>query len=254
MKKILLTTTMLSVLSTATLAADLRPVLKAPVMAVPEFSWTGFYLGISGGSAYSTGNLNWGKAFSNTPGQVDCMGGGATAVPCTSVPQSGWIVGGTAGFNWQSGAVVYGVEATLSGQFGLNRSLNYYNDTLNAIGTAETKASFEIRSRTGLAFQNTLAYVTGGFAWLRQDVSITGDYAAGPTTEWVPALVVGAGIEHAITNNLTIKGEALYYAAKDGSRVKDCTYSGDCSYGKTFKANPSQWVARIGINYLFNGH
>ena len=88
MKKILLTTTALIALGIApAAAADLaaRPYTKAPAAAIAINNWTGFYLGAMGGYA-----------------QENSSGIGTL---------SGGFAGGTAGYNWQTGNLVLGIEA-----------------------------------------------------------------------------------------------------------------------------------------------
>ena len=86
MKKVLLTTVGLVALGVApALAADLpaRAYTKAPAVA-PLPTWTGFYIGAMGG---------WGKEDTN------------------NLAMSGGFAGGTVGYNWQTGPVVFGLEA-----------------------------------------------------------------------------------------------------------------------------------------------
>ena len=88
MKKILLTTTALIALGIApAAAADLakRPYTKAPAAAIAINNWTGFYLGAMGGYAQE---------------DADAFG-----------TISGGFAGGTAGYNWQTGNIVLGLEA-----------------------------------------------------------------------------------------------------------------------------------------------
>ena len=88
MKKILLTTTALIALGIApAAAADLaaRPYTKAPAAAIAINNWTGFYLGAMGGYAQE-----------NTS-DIGTLSGG--------------FAGGTAGYNWQTGNIVLGLEA-----------------------------------------------------------------------------------------------------------------------------------------------
>ena len=59
MKKILLSSVTLLGLSAATMAADLprrQYVAPAPVVAVPVFTWTGFYVGVNAGYGFSDRN------------------------------------------------------------------------------------------------------------------------------------------------------------------------------------------------------
>jgi outer membrane immunogenic protein len=57
------------------------------------YNWTGFYLGINGG--FGTGHSNWSDGVIGTTG---------------SFPTSGFLVGGTAGVNYQIAEYVFGIE------------------------------------------------------------------------------------------------------------------------------------------------
>lgn len=132
-------------------AADIAdPVYKAPVAAAPAFSWTGFYIGGSGGYGWGNTNapswLNSGLGYYDTgTGTGTGPGGGAPmtynpitggmpplpssncGIPCeftysytdslaisTLDDPSGWFGGGQIGYNYQfSNNVVVGVEADI---------------------------------------------------------------------------------------------------------------------------------------------
>ena len=76
------------------MAADLSvaPLYKAPPATAPAYDWSGFYAGVNGGGG-------WGHSWWNAN--------------ATGFPVSGGQVGGTAGYNWQLGGVVLGVEGDL---------------------------------------------------------------------------------------------------------------------------------------------
>jgi outer membrane immunogenic protein len=77
-------------------AADLPvPSLPPPL---PVYNWTGFYLGINGG--FGTGNSNWSDGPIGTTG---------------SFPISGFLIGGTAGINYQIAEYVFGIEGDATG-------------------------------------------------------------------------------------------------------------------------------------------
>src|ERR1041385_1858157 len=101
MKRILLGGIVLALAVTApAIAADLPrpvpPVVNAPVVALPAvYDWSGFYLGINGG-------YGWGN--SSFDGITGTMGNFNT---------TGWVAGGTAGYNLQYGHVVFGLEGDI---------------------------------------------------------------------------------------------------------------------------------------------
>ena len=161
-------------------AADIqqRQVVKAPAMvgAAPIFTWTGPYVGISGG-------YGWGDG-----GRFDADGG---------------LFGVTAGYNWQMNQVVFGIEGDLSwsgisgsGPCGAGTRCTVDN---NWLGTA--------RGRLGWAAGQFMPYVTGGLAFGDVDVRRTG-FGRADSTElgWT----LGAGIEAALWGPVSAKIEYLY--------------------------------------------
>src|SRR3712207_875529 len=73
---------------------------RAPlVAAAPVFSWTGFYVGAHAGGA----------AFETDVADLDGYGSGPT-----SISGNGGLIGVTAGFNWQAGQGVFGIEGDAS--------------------------------------------------------------------------------------------------------------------------------------------
>ena len=94
------------------LAADmsLRPV-QAPYLPVASpFSWTGFYLGANVGAGFGTTetSVDVGPALTALSGTPIT----ATA-PLVSETFNGFIGGIQAGYNWQAGVFVVGVEGDL---------------------------------------------------------------------------------------------------------------------------------------------
>jgi outer membrane immunogenic protein len=215
--------------SAADLAARPAYTKAAPVVVAPVYNWSGFYIGINGGGGWGTSNFN------------------ATAVGVVSpnFNVSGGMAGGTAGFNWQTGALVLGVEgdgdwANLSGS----------GPCLNPAFTCGVKDSWiaTIRGRVGLAAGNWLFFGTAGGAF--GDVSpnvFPGSPGFGLTSSrsgWT----AGAGIEYGMTPNWSIKGE--YRHIDLGSAT--CPV-GNCSavtpYSVPFRAD----IGLVGINYRFGG-
>lgn len=96
--------------------------------------------------------------------------------------RNGGLIGGTLGYNFQpSGPWVWGLEGDLG---------YFSNSDLKYLGT--------VRGRLGYATGSLLPYVTGGLAVMNDD----GSARAGWT--------LGAGLEYALTRNISIKGEYLY--------------------------------------------
>ncbi|WP_262028936.1 outer membrane protein [Microvirga sp. Mcv34] len=206
MKKILLSSVALLGLASGALAADL-PSRRAPapiIAAVPVFTWTGFYVGVNAGYGWNT---NDDFIFNNVRYNLSDDGG--------------FVGGAQAGYNYQIGSFVVGLEGDIQyADFG-------GNDVILADGTVADFNNSDwfgtVRARAGVAFDRALIYATGGFAF------------ADGATGWT----VGGGIEYAFTNNLSAKVEGLYV-----NLDQDDNFLGinrDAEFG----------VVRAGLNFRF---
>lgn len=155
--------------------------VKAPVMYAPAHNWSGFYVGINGGGGF--GRSSW-----DSTGGFDVSGG---------------LVGGTIGYNYQSGPAVFGVEGDAAWS-----NIRGSTTTLCALG-CETRNTWlgTARARLGYSWDRFLPYVTGGAAFGEVKANTPG-FAGASSTQvgWA----AGAGVEYAITNNLSVKAEYLY--------------------------------------------
>lgn len=243
MKKLLLSSTFLVIASAAAPAADLRLPVKAPIAAAPMFSWTGCYVGahVGGSKVHSFIATN----FEGTGFTGDNDGTGAVA-------------GGQAGCNYQHGRWVLGVEGEGSwSNSQAAHSLALPPDATESLTTRNT-SNFSISGRAGIAFDRTLIYGKGGWAWGSFDFNSTltccvlGILArtdrSGSTN--LSGFLVGAGIEHALTRNWTVKLEYNYMDF--GSRFLNV----GATRGSRTPINVSQSVTlqtfKVGVNYLFD--
>ena len=182
MKKILLTTVGLAALGMApAIAADLpaRTYTKAPAAVAPLYNWTGFYIGAMGG---------FGKEDTS------------------DFALSGGFGGGTAGYNWQTGQFVFGIEADAAGadissSFAVP-GLVSAEDKIRALGT--------VRGRFGVAYEQILFYGTGGFAWADERVSASALGVSISDTKTRTGWTAGGGVEWMFAPHWSVKGEYLY--------------------------------------------
>lgn len=182
----------LSLTVTGAFAADMRaPVTKAPaaVAPAPVFDWSGFYAGGHAGWVWFKDDFDIGGVdFSDT------------------LKGDGFVGGILAGYNWQLASQwVVGIEgdggwasAESSRQFGFG-------------GPGDLKAEMEhdahLRLRLGYAAGRTLWFIAGGAAWA--------EFAQptiffGSPKETLTGWTIGAGVEHAYTDNLVLRLEYLY--------------------------------------------
>lgn len=245
-------------------AADL-PTRKAPpapmVPIVPPYNWTGFYVGATVGGAWGSGS-----------GAITAYRNGvpfaSTYVP-TSIGSgtSGWEGGGEIGYNYQMGMAVIGVEDDLEWMTN-SKSVNYTSASIPALGgPVSTYASARLdwlgttRARVGIATlpdNRLLLYFTGGLAYGggSNSINLTGPsgsswYGSSGTTQvgWT----IGGGAEYAITNNVSLKAEYLYYDL--GSNTINSTpnnaFATAQGISATEKVTPQGSIARVGVNYKF---
>jgi outer membrane immunogenic protein len=201
-------------------AADLsRPApqqyYKAPV-APPVYNWTGFYIGINGGGGF--GRSTW-----DSTGSFNISGG---------------LVGGTAGYNYQVGQAVFGVEADIDWA-----DLNGTTNNACALGCKTSDSWLStVRGRLGYAADRFMPYITGGGAF--GDIKAATPGFAGSSDDRA-GWTLGAGLEFAIARNWTAKAEYLYV---DLGKF-NCGLS--CGAAATDNASFTTSLVRAGVNYRF---
>ncbi|EJN15393.1 opacity protein [Bradyrhizobium sp. YR681] len=216
MKKVLLASACLFALAAPASAADLaaRPYTKAPVAVASVYNWTGFYLGIVGGGAWEDAN---------------------------SPRMQGGFVGGTAGYNWQTGSVVFGVEAD-----GAWADVNASATALGITVSSKTDALGTVRGRIGYAVNQVLFYGTGGYAWIDNKLSVSALGVTVSDTKWHSGWTVGAGVEAFFAPQWSVKGEYLYR-----SLGGETYFSG---LGAPVNSGTLNFhTVQVGVNYHFGG-
>jgi len=227
----------------ATSAADLRPVpVRAPPQVQAGYNWTGFYLGVNVGGGWSNANSEFSTAGFPSFASVDNH-------------MTGVIAGGQAGYNWQSGAWVFGVEADFQ-YSGMKGGISAPCPPGICAGLA---ASFDhdmpwfgtARGRFGYASAGWLIYATGGYAYTRLEsnafASAGGLAVDIQRDESRHGWTAGGGIEVAFARNWSAKVEYLFmdFGTRDGSwmltglpTITDSTH---------LQSN----IVRGGVNYRF---
>jgi outer membrane immunogenic protein len=196
--RILAAASVLCVLSTSAMAADLGPyprrgsikdsIPAEPVYQRSVFSWTGFYIGAQAGYAWADTDASTGPfaGFNET----------------YAYSSEGFVGGGHVGYNWQAHNLVFGIEADFEG--------SDISDTgVGTLGTPHTTSIDwlgSVRGRLGYAVDRTLFYATAG--WAFGDVEVSTPFATFSDTRngWT----VGGGVEHAFTDRLTARVEYRY--------------------------------------------
>ena len=197
----------------------------------PSYDWSGFYLGATVG--YGFGDTE----HFNPPGRTGDL-------------SIDGIVGGIeSGYNFQSGALVFGIEnsfslSDISGSHGpalFNPGPNSFNCGTGPCITEVDWLSTS-RFRFGYAIDNLLPFVAGGLAVGGVDATIPGDptLTAGESTQigWT----VGGGLEYGFDPNWSAKVEYLYVD------LGKWRYDNN---GSNFSADATFSIVRAAVNYHF---
>lgn len=234
MKKILIAGA-LALIAAPALAADLPrrsgAVAPAPVYSAPVFTWTGFYVGAQAG--YGWGKNKW------------AITGSAT--DAFNVNSDGFLGGVHAGYNWQSGALVLGVEGDL--EYSAREG-----DVTRTIAAASTKLGTDIgwggsaRLRAGYAVDRALLYVTAGLVGADIQQSATRSGVTVKNSGFEYGWTAGAGVEYAIDQNWSAR---LEYRYSDFGTSKTST----TAFGGTVngKFDTTDHAVRAGLSYRFGG-
>jgi outer membrane immunogenic protein len=199
MKKFLLATAgVLSLGAVTAQAADMpaRMPAKAPAYVAPAlYNWTGPYVGLCGGGSFGSGS-------------------------------DAAIVGGTLGYNMQSGPWVFGLEG----------DMNWLSHTSAAV---RNNWLATVRGRVGYAMGatgNIMPYITGGVAFGDISNSVAG---VGMVSDSKAGWTLGGGLEAAISGPLTAKIEYLYVDLGEGPTL--------AGVGSNYHTS----IVRAGLNYRF---
>lgn len=175
----------------------------------PVATWTGFYAGVNGGYGWTNDSDN------------------------AYFKPEGGFGGGQIGYNWQGfyhPNLVVGIEADFQGA-DITDSRGGYDSTLNYFGT--------VRGRIGYAFERTLVYGTGGFAYGNVEQSGYGESYKDTQTGWV----AGGGIEYKVTPAWSVKGE-YQFLSLDAKNSDAYSLTGDTDRSEVH-------TVRVGLNYHF---
>ena len=221
-----------------------------PVLA--QQSWSGLYVGANVG--YGWADLDSTPIFDPQLPEEGVRG---------DFEPDGWLGGGQIGYNFQSGQVVFGVEADYQWadlNDSASASFNVKNP-LDITTSVDVQSFGTVRGRIGLSLNRVLPYLTAGFAWADVKGQTRLSYGPGPEANWKggdsavhTGWVVGGGVEVALDPRWSAKAEYLYFDL--GEKSYTTTFvNGAGEVGDTYKndADLTMHTFRVGVNYRF-GH
>jgi outer membrane immunogenic protein len=213
-----------------------------PPIAVPLFTWTGFYLGGNLGAAWAQRSVT--DVFGNT---------------FTRTSDGRFIGGGQLGYNWQTGNFVLGVEGDIDGiASNNNRSAAVIvgGNGPFVVTSTDTNWVATLAARFGWAADHWLFYGKAGGGWLGNGGGFTvtntttGNTFASGGGNSAGGWLLGGGIEYAVSNNWSLKGEYDYIGLSNRNFVVPVVVGG--AVVDTF-TNRSRSISmfKFGFNYAF---
>lgn len=175
-------------------------------VAAKPFDWTRIYAGIHGGYAHND--------FTGTTGD-----------------NSGFVGGAQIGADMHLGTMVLGAELEGTYLGGKGSRLKSNQDT-----KVNQTSILAAKGRVGAAMDRTLVYGTAGLAVSKIDV----DGANSDHGSWKAGYLVGAGIEHAFTDRMSLRAEYNYLGLAK-----------DYEVGRSGNVDLRNHVFKAGINYRF---
>jgi outer membrane immunogenic protein len=218
-------------------------VSEASAMAPPDgTNWTGFYGGLHLGID-ATRNKSYGTHTSDG-GEGFCCGEGSTNFSTRHAPTQ-FQGGGQAGFNYQIGSFILGVEGDAS-WIGGGTGTEAFDGAEGGTDTVKSKADglYTIRGRAGFLYNDIYLFATGGAAFSNVRFRFTSPEGLTSNTHLSSGWTVGGGAETFITPTLSISITGLYVDL--GSKSMD---SFDDFDEVNWRTTAKQFVTSFAINY-----
>ena len=224
MKRVLILATFLASAAPATAADMPQPQQYPPRAAIPmapAYNWSGFYAGAMGGygqSSSASASLN------------------GVTVSTSTTSLKGGFAGGTLGYNFVTGPVLFGVEAD-----GAWSGIGYSASVGSLIASDKIKAFGSVTGRVGVPLDAFLFYGKGGYAIADNEISASQNGLTASISRVHSGWTIGGGFEYLFLPNWSAKVEYMYVD------YLNTTYNNGIGLGVTVN------TIKGGINYHFGG-
>ncbi len=170
-------------------------------------NWSGFYFGGTAGALIQGGTLNLTKEGIEDDAATD-----------PHLKGTDFFGGALAGYNFQSGGLVYGLEGDIgfgSGSASVtSMKPNVSYDVWHSVNDVTEDVNGHFRGRIGWAAGQWLLFGAGGLAVTSASLNITGwcptPLYHGSASADLVGFDLGAGAEYALNSHVAIRGEYLY--------------------------------------------
>ena len=212
-------------------------------------SWTGFYVGLLGGMGWSDHRIR-----ATTPSAAYPSG-----FRHTLVEPAGFVGGSHAGYNWQMGSTVLGLEAEMTGATlsGRSMSASPLQPGVTIMQEASLAGLAAMSGRLGSAVGDWLLYAKAGWAWGRFSAeTITRNAAGASITQafgdrYRDGWLIGGGVEYRFNPLMSLKAE--YNFIDFGSARSSVNEFGAVTGGqKLFRSDEAQsHIVKVGISHSY---
>lgn len=175
---------------------------------------------------------------------------------------SGWVAGVHTGYNWQNGALVYGLEADINWtdlSTDIRKNFSGFPPPPSARTRAEVDWFGTLRGRLGWTSGPLLFYGTGGLAYGKVNLDSVFNFAQGTglsvrsnegTTK--AGWVLGAGVNYLWTPN-TILSLNYQYVDLGKVHISDSATGGGFGASQSGTAHAAFHEVTVGVSWLFSG-
>jgi outer membrane immunogenic protein len=287
MMKIAVALSALAIGSIAASAADMA-VKARPVVVEPATNWSGFYIG---------GEVGWADARQSADVvALPSPGFGAPAIPGAGLAGFGYlptsyglnrdnVIGGVyAGYNWQFGRSVLGIEGDINGLGNRSGSSTVVLTPTFPGASPNVTSSIQVssrntwlatlRGRLGYTWDKLMIYGTGGAAFTQTNYDINLNAGAaipsnlgnnGVSSGVVSfrndkvGFAVGAGAEWMVATNWIVRAEYMYHRFEGATGTFPILSPGfSCTAAANFRFQASAsdleiHTLRAGLSYKFGG-
>ena len=220
-----------------------QPHYKAPPLLAAAYDWSGFYVGANAGGGASH------NCWTNT----SLLGVSTDPVgPEGCHDAMGLMIGGQAGYRWQSGNLVFGIEGKADWAGLAGSGMSQFLIAPQITNQTKTDAIGLITGQAGYAWSNLLWYVKGGAAVTHNTFNglLTGTNTivdSASEVRW--GGTVGTGVEYGFAPNWSVALE--YDHLFMGSSALNLTTAGAISRSDNIQQNVD--IATASLNYRWGG-